>query len=158
MLRDFLRHWNPLVPPGIRGRQSGALPYSVVDGRLLILLVTSRRTGRWIFPKGSISSGMTAWDSAAKEALEEAGVEGQVSPEPIGSYQISDKGILVDVAIYPLRVEMQHDDWDERHQRLRHWVLLPEARRLLADRALVRIAEALEHQVKAGVMSSASAV
>jgi 8-oxo-dGTP pyrophosphatase MutT (NUDIX family) len=146
------------VPARTGGRQSGALPYSVVDGRLVILLVTSRRTGRWIFPKGSISSGMTAWDSAAKEALEEAGVGGVVSLEPIGSYQISDKGVLVDVAIYPLRVELQHDDWDERHERLRHWVLLPEAKRLLADRALVRVAETLERQLKvAGAMTSAKA-
>lgn len=158
MLRDFLRHWSPLVPPSTGGRQSGALPYSVVDGRVVFLLVTSRRTGRWIFPKGSISSGMTAWDSAAKEALEEAGVEGLVSPEAIGSYQIFDKGVLVDVAIFPLRVEVQHDSWDEMDQRLRHWVLLPEARRLLADRALVRIAETLEHQLKAeGLISSANA-
>lgn len=149
MLREFLRNWSPRVEhvPGIR--QSGALPYSVIENRVVFLLVTSRRTGRWIFPKGSISTGMTAWDSAAKEALEEAGVAGQIGTEPVGSYQNSDKGILVDVDLYPLRVDAQHEMWDEMDQRLRHWALLAETRRLLDDRSLVRIAESFHRQLAA---------
>lgn len=150
MLRDFLRHWDPRVEtvPGVR--QSGALPYTVIENRVVFLLVTSRRTGRWIFPKGSISSGMTPWDSAAKEALEEAGVAGQISAEAVGTYQNSDKGVLVDIDLYPLQVELQHDIWDEMDQRLRHWALLAETRRLLADRSLSRIAERLHKQLTVG--------
>lgn len=153
MLREFLRHWNPVVEAAPGPRQSGALPYTVVDGRVVFLLVTSRRTGRWIFPKGSISAGMTAWDSAAKEALEEAGVIGEIGIEPVGTYQNTDKGLLVDIDLYPLKVGEQFDSWDEMDQRLRHWVLLTEARRLLADRPLVRIAETLHRQLTGqGVM------
>lgn len=147
MLREFLRHWNPVVEPVPGPRQSGALPYTVIEGRVVFLLVTSRRTGRWIFPKGSISAGMSARDSAAKEALEEAGVVGEIGDEPIGSYQNTDKGLLVDIDLYPLKVSEQFDTWDEMDQRLRHWALLAEARRLLADRALVRLAEALHRQL-----------
>lgn len=147
MLREFLRHWNPRVEPVPGIRQSGALPYAIVDGRVVFLLVTSRRTGRWIFPKGSISTGMTAWHSAAKEALEEAGVTGEVSETVIGSYQNSDKGMLVDIDLYPLRVDAQLDSWDEMDQRLRHWALLAETKRLLADRSLARIVEALHRQL-----------
>jgi 8-oxo-dGTP pyrophosphatase MutT (NUDIX family) len=147
MLREFLRHWNPVVEPVPGPRQSGALPYAVIEGRVVFLLVTSRRTGRWIFPKGSISAGMSARDSAAKEALEEAGVIGEIGDEPIGSYQNTDKGLLVDIDLYPLKVSEQFDTWDEMDQRLRHWALLAEARRLLADRALVRLAEALHRQL-----------
>lgn len=123
----------------------------VVEARVVFLLVTSRRTGRWIFPKGSISIGMTAWDSAAKEAQEEAGVTGRIGIEPIGTYQNSDKGMLVDIDIYPLQVEAQQDTWDEMDQRLRHWVLLAEARRLLADRTLVDIAETLHRRLSTGL-------
>ncbi|SEQ00300.1 Predicted NTP pyrophosphohydrolase, NUDIX family [Devosia sp. YR412] len=147
MLRDLLRLWSPSVEPVPSLRQSGALPYTVIDGRVVFLLVTSRRTGRWIFPKGSIIAGMTPWDSAAKEAMEEAGVTGQIGSEPIGSYQNSDKGALVDIDVYPLRVDVQHETWDEMDQRLRHWVLLAEARRLLADRTLVEIAETLHRRL-----------
>lgn len=147
MLREFLRYWNPRVEPVPGLRQSGALPYSIVDGRVVFLLVTSRRTGRWIFPKGSISTGMTAWDSAAKEALEEAGVAGEIASDAVGTYQNSDKGMLVDVDLYPLRVESQFDTWQEMDQRLRHWALLAETRRLLADRSLARLAEKLHRQL-----------
>lgn len=147
MLREFLHNWNPIVEPVAGPRQSGALPYAIVEGRVVFLLVTSRRTGRWIFPKGSISAGMTAWDSAAKEALEEAGVIGEIGTEPVGTYRNTDKGLLVDIDLYPLRVGEQFDSWDEMEQRLRHWVLLAEARRLLADRSLVRIAELLHRQL-----------
>lgn len=153
MLREFFNLWNPRVDstPGLR--QSGAVPYVVRDGRVVFLLVTSRRTGRWIFPKGSISSGMTAWDSAAKEAFEEAGVTGVVESEALGSYRISDKGQLVDVDLYPLRVETQLDAWDEMDQRQRHWVLLGEAKRLLKDRALTRVADRLHHRLLAELAS-----
>lgn len=147
MLREFLRNWSPRVEAVPAQRQSGALPYSIVNDRVVFLLVTSRRTGRWIFPKGSISAGMTPWDSAAKEALEEAGVSGEVGTNPIGTYRNSDKGMLVDIDLYPLRVEAQFDAWQEMDQRLRHWALLAETRRLLADRSLARIAEALHRQL-----------
>ncbi|UXN68783.1 NUDIX hydrolase [Devosia neptuniae] len=147
MLREFFNLWNPRVDSAPGLRQSGAVPYVVRDGRVVFLLVTSRRTGRWIFPKGSISQGMTPWDSAAKEAFEEAGVTGVVGTEPLGSYRLSDKGQLVDVDLYPLLVEDQLDSWDEMEQRRRHWVLLGEAKRLLRDRALTRVADRLYHRL-----------
>jgi 8-oxo-dGTP pyrophosphatase MutT (NUDIX family) len=153
MLREFLSHWSPKVEttPGLR--QSGALPYSVIDGRVVFLLITSRRTGRWIFPKGDIEPGMTPWESAAVEAMEEAGVSGEVVKDPIGSYRSSasaDGSSLIDVDLYPLRVETQLDVWKEMDQRLRHWAVLPEARRLLNDRALSRLAILLQASLRSG--------
>lgn len=145
-----MRHWSPRAEPVTGPPQSGALPYMLVEGRVVFLLVTSRRTGRWIFPKGSISAGMTPWDSAAKEALEEAGVSGEVGSEPVGRYQNSDRGELVDVDLYPLRVETQFDQWDEMYQRHRHWALLAETRRLLDNRTLTRIVGGLHKQLLAG--------
>ncbi|HUH75793.1 MAG TPA: hypothetical protein VLZ53_00360, partial [Devosia sp.] len=87
---------------------------------------------------------------AALEALEEAGVSGPVSNEPIGSYRSSsgDGSSLVDIDIYPLLVETQLDVWKEMDQRLRHWVMLPEAKRLLNDPALSRLAVKLDAQLR----------
>jgi 8-oxo-dGTP pyrophosphatase MutT (NUDIX family) len=153
MLREFLSNWSPKVETSPGQRQSGALPYSVVEGRVAFLLITSRRTGRWIFPKGDIEPDMTPWDSAAQEALEEAGVSGQIGTEPVGSYRSSasvDGSSLVDVDIYPLLVETQLDVWKEMDQRLRHWAVLPEARRLLNDSALSRLAVKLQAQLRKG--------
>ncbi len=152
MLRTFLSNWSPRVETLPGQRQSGALPYAVVDGRVVFLLITSRRTGRWIFPKGDIEPGMTPWESAAEEAMEEAGVTGQIAVEPVGSYRSSasaDGSSLVDVDLYPLLVENQLDVWKEMDQRLRHWAVLPEARRLLNDSALSRLASKLQTQLRA---------
>jgi len=40
----------------------------MVGSTPVFLLVTSRRTGRWIFPKGRLSEGMEPWQSAEREA------------------------------------------------------------------------------------------
>jgi 8-oxo-dGTP pyrophosphatase MutT (NUDIX family) len=123
--------------------QVGAIPYRVVDGHVVFLLVTSRRTGRWIYPKGAVIDGMTAQESAACEALEEAGVEGLIWPEPIGTYDtVKVKGMVrtpLHVTLYPLEVTRQLDPWKEAGQRHRHWALLPEARRLLSETRLSEI-------------------
>jgi 8-oxo-dGTP pyrophosphatase MutT (NUDIX family) len=151
MLREFLSNWSPRVETTPGMRQSGALPYSLVDGRVVFLLITSRRTGRWIFPKGDVEPGMNPWESAAVEAMEEAGVSGEIAVEPIGSYRSSasmDGSSLVDVDLYPLKVESQLDVWKEMDQRLRHCAVLPEARRLLNDPALSRLAVKLHTQLR----------
>ncbi|MFC3703247.1 NUDIX hydrolase [Devosia honganensis] len=145
-MREFLKNWSPRVetPDGLR--QAGAMPYALVEGRMAFLLITSRRSGKWIFPKGAIEPGMTPWDSAALEALEEAGVSGTMGTEPVGSYRASlgnNGSTLVDVDLYPLRVTQQHENWLEQDERMRHWATLSEARRLLADRSLSRLAALL---------------
>ncbi|MEF2073972.1 NUDIX hydrolase [Consotaella aegiceratis] len=136
--------------PGVY--QSGAMPYTVVDGQAVFLLITSRRSGRWIFPKGSPIDGLTPWQTAQQEALEEAGVEGTVDRVPIGSYRTLKRGIrskVLDVELYPLKVTVQHESWQENGQRYRHWAILPEAKRLIADKALAALAVRLAERVAA---------
>lgn len=152
-MRSFLKHWSLQVETPLALRQAGALPYAVVEGRLAFLLITSRRTGKWIFPKGAIEPDMTPWESAALEAVEEAGVSGEISQEPLGSYRASiglDGATLVDVDLYPLRVTAQLDEWREKDQRLRHWATLSEAKRLLTDRSMGRLAAKLHARHQAG--------
>ena len=128
-------------------RQAGAIPYTVVQGQVVFLLITSRRSGRWIFPKGELSEDMTPWALAAHEAFEEAGVKGEIGTKPIGSYRtmktlsIRRQPIVVD--LYPLRVVEQLDEWPEKGQRHRHWAILPEAKRLLSDSKLADLATRL---------------
>jgi 8-oxo-dGTP pyrophosphatase MutT (NUDIX family) len=151
-MRDFLKHWSPRVETQSDLRQAGALPYAIVEGRVAFLLITSRRSGKWIFPKGAIEPDTTPWDSAALEALEEAGVSGTIEQQPVGSYRASvgaDGVALVDVDLYPLLVTQQLDAWREKDQRLRHWATLSEARRLLTDPALGRLAQRLHTRLLA---------
>jgi 8-oxo-dGTP pyrophosphatase MutT (NUDIX family) len=123
--------------------QAGAIPYTIVKGTPVFLLITSRGTGRWIFPKGAPIEGYEMWQVAAREAYEEAGVEGEVETAPIGSYR-GLKGSLrsapIEVRMFPLRVVRQLDEWPEKDRRHRHWVILAEARRLLSDPQLVDMA------------------
>jgi 8-oxo-dGTP pyrophosphatase MutT (NUDIX family) len=150
MLRRLLRDWPRVdAPAAALVRQVGALPYAYVDGRMAVLLVTSRRSGRWIFPKGAIEPDLTAWESAALEAFEEAGVRGEIEHAPFGTYRaLSGSGAtkLTDIDLYPLRVTEQLEAWKEKSQRLRHWVTVPEARRLLAHRQLADLVSQFHDQ------------
>lgn len=128
-------------------RQAGAIPYAVRDGAVVVLLITSRRTGRWIFPKGGLIDGLDEPAAAAREAWEEAGVRGRVDPVRLGlhrSYKMrGPRPAPLEIAMYPLRVEHEADDWPERDQRRRCWAPLAEARRRVRDRALARMIDRL---------------
>ena len=58
-------------------------------GRSQVLLVTSRDTGRWVIPKGWPMPDRTPEAAAAREAWEEAGVEGEVSDRCIGLFPMT---------------------------------------------------------------------
>lgn len=102
-------------------RQSAALPYRERGNDLEVLLVTSRKGKRWILPKGIVEPGFTARASAAKEALEEAGVVGDMASEPLGSYRYRKWGGTCHVDVYPLRVTSEMGDWSESGFRRRRW-------------------------------------
>ncbi|MEM1303059.1 MAG: NUDIX hydrolase, partial [Pseudomonadota bacterium] len=59
--------------------QFAALCYRIVSDKTQILLISSRRTGRWIIPKGWPIDGRTPSSCALTEAWEEAGVVGKVT-------------------------------------------------------------------------------
>lgn len=134
-------------------KQAGAIPYAVVQGQVVFLLVTSRGSGRWIFPKGEPIEGLEPWQTAAQEALEEAGIEGEVDSHPLGRYRtmktLAFRRKVVEVDMYPLRVTRQLDDWPEKKYRHRHWAILPEARRLLSEAPLADLAMKLTKRVLA---------
>ena len=114
-----------------RRRKVGAIPYRVVEGDVEFLLITSRRTGRWIFPKGGVIAGLDGPESAAQEAYEEAGVRGAIASRPVGRYTDRARGgRSVEIRLYPLNVARELETWPEKAQRRRRWASLDEARRL----------------------------
>lgn len=111
--------------------QLGALPYRRRRD-LEILLVTSRETRRWVLPKGWPMKRRTAQGAAAREALEEAGVKGDIAKHPFGAYhydkrQPNGEIIPCRVDVFPLRVKRQGRTWPEAAQRTRRWFTLAEA-------------------------------
>jgi 8-oxo-dGTP pyrophosphatase MutT (NUDIX family) len=113
-------------------------------------MITSRRSANWVFPKGSAIKGLSPSETAAQEALEEAGLHGEVEKEPMGAYlhpRNNDSKSLVEVQLFALRVTRQDDEWQEQEQRFRHWALMPEVNRLLASKEAARIAAALNRRI-----------
>ena len=119
----ILQKGRVLLPPD----QAAAVPYRVRDGRAEVLLVTSRKRGRWIVPKGDVERGATPAETARAEAFEEAGVAGTVRPEPVGRYRHGRGRRAALVEAYLLRVESEAEAWPERDERARRWVPAPAA-------------------------------
>ena len=97
-----------------------------------MLLVTSRQTRRWVLPKGNPVAGLTLHESAAHEALEEAGVRGAACPTALGRYRYRKKrrtgaSVLVDVDVFPIAVTDELSEWEEDDERERRWFSLAEA-------------------------------
>lgn len=128
--------------------QSGVLPYRIQDEKLEILLVTSRKKKKWIIPKGIIESGMKAHESAALEALEEAGVIGEVSQDPLGSYKVKKWAGLCEVLVYPMKVENETKQWLEDSFRERKWFTADEAKDVIERGNIKKLIKKLEELLK----------
>lgn len=106
--------------------QFGAAPYRIAaDGRLEVILVTTRETGRWTVPKGWPIKKLGPLGAAMREAYEEAGVRGEGGPA-IGVFdylKIMRKGAnqICEVEVFPLLVQEELEDWPERSERQRRW-------------------------------------
>jgi len=121
----------PVVP------QSGVLAYRRRKGTLKILLVTSSDTGRWVIPKGNLEDGMTARESAEKEAYEEGGLVGKVATDSIGSYRYRKSetkgGQCCEVEVYLMKVGETLPKWPEASVRRRKWFSIKQAAELVAE-------------------------
>lgn len=117
--------------------QYAALGWRMVDGAPRYLLVTSRRSRRWIFPKGGREDSESPAEAAAREAREEAGVEGRSAPAPHGRYRSLKIGPpalrwLV-VELWPVEIDRLADDWLEKGQRERAMLRYEDAVRRIAQ-------------------------
>jgi len=124
-------------PPSAPERlQYAALPWRKSDG-LEIMLVSSRETGRWIIPKGWPMAGRSGPASATIEAIEEAGLLGAISDQPIGHYtyvkRFARGDELCRVEVYSLRVVRQRNHWPEKEQRDTKWFPAKETIGLVSD-------------------------
>lgn len=134
--------------------QYGALPYRMGRGGLEILLVTSRDRGRWIVPKGWPIDGLSPSETAAREAMEEAGVTGHISPDSMGGYRY-DKRLKDDTIrhcaaeVFAMEVTEQRDSWPEQHQRRREWFDIEQAIERVAEPELRELMRRLREQLMA---------
>lgn len=133
-------------------KQSGVVPYRLNQGKIELLLITSSKRKRWGIPKGWVEPWLSAADSAAKEAREEAGVLGEVQETAIGFYQHRKLGLPCQVEVFLMRVDTVLDTWDEADRRQREWVSVPKAIKRVKQTELQQIFQQLQNSDDRGVM------
>jgi 8-oxo-dGTP pyrophosphatase MutT (NUDIX family) len=108
-------------------RQSSVIPFQVKNEQIEILLITSLKNRKWIFPKGLVENSLSPQQSALKEAFEEAGIEGSVLDMLLGEYDYYKWDGICHVEVFPLLVTRIYDTWPESEQRDRQWFSLQNA-------------------------------
>lgn len=129
-------------------QQSAVIPFRRRNGQLEVLLITSSRSKRWVIPKGDKETELSPRESAAREALEEAGIEGAVSGEAVGTYAYEKGGDRCRVRVFAMAVEVMHEKWQESFRR-RRWLDPREAARLVNEKGLKRLLRTLPEFVTA---------
>ena len=150
--RDLPKGFHYPAPTGdeIRKRpsyyytQSAVIPYRLERGQYKFLLIGSSKKRHWVVPKGIIQPGLTAQQSAAQEAWEEAGIRGEVNDELLGQYMVEKWGAQCKVDVYAMRVTEVVDKylWKESH-RTRRWMDPDEAAKSLEQPELGSMLSAL---------------
>jgi len=124
--------------------QYAALPWRWTHDRLEILLITTLTTRRWVVPKGWPVAGCTPSECAAHEALEEAGVTGETTRRPFGSFSYvkrrkTGEAVPCRVSVFPLEVEHQCRNWPEKAVREICWCSVEEAMGRVSEPGLRRL-------------------
>lgn len=136
--------------PAYYYQQSGVLPYRWHNGALQVLLVTKSHKQQWGVAKGIIEPGYSATESAAKEAMEEAGVEGLITEPALGHYRHEKWGGVCNIVLYPMKVtSLLGDSQWESHKRERRWFEVEEACQQIENTAIKALIRELDSRLQA---------
>ncbi|MEQ5774192.1 histidine phosphatase family protein [Thalassospira sp. NFXS8] len=132
--------------------QSSVIPFRVMpdhspDADIEILMTLSSSGKHLVIPKGAIDPGLTAIESAVKEAREEAGCIGTVHEPAVGSYHYQKWGARCNVEVFAMQVTnlLPDTEWEESH-RGRKWVALNDAIETVKEEGLRKILQVFRDQ------------
>ncbi|XP_074555941.1 nudix hydrolase 16, mitochondrial-like [Curcuma longa] len=105
-----------------------------LDKGVEVLMINSPSGPGLLFPKGGWENDETVEEAAAREALEEAGVRGNIVSF-LGDYFFKSKTLqdefspegLCKAAVFAMQVAEELESWPEQSTRNRSWVTLSEA-------------------------------
>jgi 8-oxo-dGTP pyrophosphatase MutT (NUDIX family) len=112
-------------------------------------LISRKRSKKWGIPKGKVEPTLTFPETAAKEAFEEAGVIGYISPSSVGMFRARKRTVspqirqTIEVWVYLLEVAEIAPDWPERGKRATRWVTCEAAARHLREPVLAHLCHRL---------------
>ena len=113
-------------------QQVAAVCYRVRPDAVEFLLIQTRSSGRWTFPKGSAEAGLTHAQAAALEAFEEAGVHGRIENAPFATY-VRRKPGQKDFSVSAHLCEVRHLGPAQESKRNRTWFSAEAARQRLRE-------------------------
>lgn len=128
--------------------KSCVIPYRLNEGELDVLIITSIRKKKWIFPKGFIEFNFSPFESAKKEAYEEAGVIGENETVELGSFESKKKNGTSLIRVFSMEVTKELKDYPEKNLRKRKWVNLNEAFEKITLPELKQFLIKLKDQIK----------
>ncbi len=114
-------------------QQAAAIAFRRSDGAVEICLIRKKGSEAWGIPKGMVDPGDTPEATALNEAWEEAGLEGHLVGEPIGTYEYEKWGTTFTVTVFLLEVLDQQATWQESRFRERRWAPFGKAAAFLTD-------------------------
>ncbi len=91
------------------------------EGQLEVLLIRRPDQRKWRIPKGIVEPGISLEDTARDEAVEEAGIVGRLSVQPVGYYSFKKWGGICHVSVFLMRVTDVHAEYPEKDNRMRRW-------------------------------------
>lgn len=119
-------------------REIGALPYRFRNQQLEIVLITTRRRKRWIFPKGHVEKRLTSTKVAELEAFEEAGVVGRIGKRDSREFAVRRGSRKVRLRVFPMKLDQMLEDWPEADERQRIVLRIDEALKVIKGKSLRR--------------------
>jgi 8-oxo-dGTP pyrophosphatase MutT (NUDIX family) len=132
--------------------QSGVIAYAISEGDVFVVLVSSLDKKRWVLPKGHIAPGMSAKESAEKEAFEEAGIKGRIATPEFGFYDYRKKrhcGVHR-VFLFPMEVTRLLDEWPDGAVRQRCLVPVPAAVKAVKEKNLKKLLRKFGKEISLG--------
>ena len=128
--------------------QSGVIPYRKNNGIFEILLITSIRKKKWIIPKGYVEFNLSPFESAKKEAFEEAGIIGSNETFELGTIELNRANGLTHMKIFSMEVIKILDDYPEKELRKRKWFNAEEASSKISIPEIPAMIRTLQNKVR----------
>lgn len=128
--------------------QSAVIPYRISKKGIEILLITSLKKGNWIVPKGYVEFNLTPFESAKKEAYEEAGVLGSNETIEVGVFKQNRSIGNCMIKVFSMEVYDVLDDYPEKKDRQRKWFSIEDARKVIAIPEISEMIKELDSRLK----------
>ncbi len=128
--------------------QSGVIPYRFNNGSIEILLITSVKKKKWIIPKGYIEFNLSPFESAKKEAYEEAGIIGSNETVELGAVKINKSIGNCYLKVFSMEVVNLLDDYPEKDLRKRKWMTITDAVKFISIHEVASMIEKLPQKIK----------